>query len=161
MSTLSCPSFHVVALQYDTLSMFHSPFITNCVMRGELPLDACVQGYHVIVGNQYDPAAWSNSDAGRLTQVRISNACCSRCVCARAYACAAQSVRSDESIETFELPMLDSVLVQVCVFVLVWLLLALHIANSSNTGAQWHRLCCSQVQVDPSLRRACHKQQHR
>ena len=81
MSTLSCPSFHV-ALQYDTLSMFHSPFIANCVMRGELPLDACVQGYHVIVGHSHDPAAWSNSDAGRLTQVRISNACCSRCVCA-------------------------------------------------------------------------------
>ena len=146
------------------MSVFHSPFITNCVLRGEMPLDACVQGYHVLVGHSSDPATFAVSDAGRfLTQVRIEMRVFTLCV--RAYACAAQSVRSDEPIENFELQMLDSVLVQVffCffVFVLVRLPLGLHVANSSHTGAQWHRLCCSQVQVDPSVRLAGCKQQHR
>ncbi len=56
------------ALQCDSLFMY-SPYITNCVMRGDLSLDACLQGYHLVVGHSNDPATWANSQ--RLLQVRV------------------------------------------------------------------------------------------
>jgi hypothetical protein len=91
----------------DTFFMY-SPFITNCVMHGDVPLDACIQGYHLIVGTTADPVTWANSQ--RLLQVQVPFSCM---ILTSRHRLHPQAGTSDESSDNFLLPMLDSVVVQV------------------------------------------------
>lgn len=133
----------------DTLFMY-SPFITNCVMHGDVPLDACIQGYHLIVGTTADPVTWANSQ--RLLQVQVPFICThALMILISHHQLHPQAGSSDESSDNFLLPMLDSVVVQVrlsrgycliCYFTFVF----------RGTGAQWQRRCCGEVQIDSCVR---------
>jgi hypothetical protein len=70
----------------------YSPFITNCVMHGDLPLDACIQGFHLVVGTSADPVTWAST---------------------KRHGALGMQPGPDESGDNFLLPMLDSVVVQV------------------------------------------------
>lgn len=106
----------------------YSPFITNCVMRGDLSLDACLQGYHLVVGHSADPATWNSQ---RLLQVWIRCAIQVSCLIVDVFA--KQAGSSDETGQDFVLPMLDSVVVQ------VWRAVATHVAASWPAASQLPR----------------------
>ena len=62
-------------------------------MHGDLPLDACIQGFHLVVGTSADPVTWAST---------------------KRHGALGMQPGPDESGDNFLLPMLDSVVVQVC-----------------------------------------------